>query len=50
MKKEIDVNTRKEVNKINIILNYKKVEQMEYVYKNARKLDSLTRKLIKEVV
>ena len=32
------------------ILNHKKVEQMEYAYRNAGKLNSETRKLINEVV
>ena len=39
VKKENDVNTRKAVSKINRILNHKKLEQMEYAYRNAGKLD-----------
>ena len=50
VKKENYVNTRRAVSKMHRILNHKKVEQMEYAYRNAGKLDSETRKLIKEVV
>ena len=50
VKKETDVNTRKAVTKIHKILNHKRVEQMEFAYRNAGKLDTETRKLIKEVV
>ena len=50
VKKENDVNTRKSVCKIHRIMNHKKVDPMEYAYRNVGKLDSVTRKLIKEVV
>ena len=50
VKKEDDVTTRKAVSKIHRILNHKRIEQMEYVYRNAGKLDTETRKMIREVV
>ena len=50
VKKEDDVTTRKAVSKIHRILNHKRIEQMEYAYRNAGKLDTETRKMIREVV
>ena len=35
VKKESDVNSRKAISKIHRILNHKKIEQMEYAYRNA---------------
>lgn len=48
--KEIDVNSGKAIVKIHRTMNHKKVKQMEYTSKNARRLDGETRKLNKEVV
>ena len=46
VKKEKDVTTKKAIAKINKILNHKKIEQMEYAFRNAGKLNSGTRKTI----
>ena len=50
VKKESDVNSRKAISKIHRILNHKKIEQMEYAYRNVGRLDTETRRIIKEVV
>ena len=47
VKKEIDVHTRKSIARIHRILNHKRIENMEYVYRNAEKLNPETRALIK---
>ena len=50
IKKERDVNSRKDLSKISRILNHKKIEQIVHAYRNAVKLDIETRNMIKEVV
>ena len=50
VKKEKDVTTMKAIAKIHKILNHKKIEQMEYAYRNAGKLYSDTRKMIREIL
>ena len=50
VKNESDVNRRKPMSKIHIILNHKRVEQIGFAYRNARNLDTEKRKFIKEVV
>ena len=50
MKKESEVNSRKTISKIHRILNHKKIELMECAYRNASRLDTRTRNIIKEVV
>ena len=48
--KEKNGTMRKAINKIHRILNHKKMEQMEYAFRNAWKLNTETRRLTKEVV
>ena len=48
--KEKDVTTKKAIAKIHKILNHKKIEQMEYAFRNAGKLNTEIRKTIGEVV
>ena len=50
MKKETDVNTRSAVSKIHRKLNHKRIEQMDFAYRNAGKLDEGIRKRIHEIV
>ena len=50
IKNDNDVTSKKAITKIHKILNHKKVEQMNFAYNNAGKLNTVTRKLIKEVV
>ena len=50
VKNQVDVCLRKAVSKIHRILNNKKVEQIEYAYGNARRLDVDIKRIIKEVI
>ena len=50
MKEESNINTRKALSLIPRILNQKRVGEIEFSYRNTGKLDTETRKLIKEVV
>ena len=50
VKKENDVTTLKAITKIHKILNHKKIEQMEYAYRNAGKLNTDIRRMIRDVV
>ena len=50
VKTEKDVNSMKAVAQIHKILNHKRKEQMYYAYRNARKLDKETKKIIDDVV
>ena len=50
LKKEIDVSTSKVGSKIHMILNHKRVKQIESAFWNAGKLNTEIKRLIKEVV
>ena len=46
VQKENDVKTRRAIIKNHRIMNHKKIEQMEYACKKARRLNTETRKII----
>ena len=50
VEKEEDISSFKAVKKIHKILNHKKKDQMYYAYRNAGKLDEVTKKVIDDVV